>query len=724
MKLRDQIIKVVLLKVMPGMELLVIKSIQEEFHSQEMDDSNFKIYRLFGNYDILITYETGPVGKRFARAGTIPFITGSREFLCYNWVMQNDRKRCGFEINKIDKPLLATCFFKIDPFLNSIGTNFEIGFSKYLVEKTQNVQFLGTLGWSEYILFINHSNLNNLFEELENILKVVVKYDVDHDHNIAEKTLSIIGYDVKLGYDDSLPQINLSSVDDKNEIQVNIKIACKPRCMEDVRNSAVDLFKVNKDEVGVLLGVNDLEFQIDKDKISSLNSLVSTLDKFREFNQTNLLRTYTDLQYKRKVGKFSKENQPRFYNPIIVELTKGDIDQILKIEYIGGEIINTIYYFNNLIQNELLTETYEDLLRNVQQLKSRALTLSTKELTFSNKEELIEKIFYLQYALYERAQGVYVGIEEAPLGSVPFSAGNQRFLKALEVYPHIILKRLNLQWNGYCVVSYNSTKYQHSYEIIIVPTIAAKNPWMHWGLTHEIMHVLLFENHKVLDFNDALQNQMSLDLLEEVVCDILDYIISCPLSINKYLNIVWSYIKGHLFNYNNQIKSYLIRSFSVFVFNDIFLKNKNIDTYFNLNNIINKFDIFIGIINEHIPPNVLDTYEDNQATLRENTIYSFDRIRDVIISLHNKLNEMDVQINLSKNPKIIKTLIKSLKRLKDGFIIEPEYIQYADLIAWLIRDQGQDSIGQIGTLAYILSLWNYYSVSNLGFNLSTIWTKD
>ena len=51
-------------------------------------------------------------------------------------------------------------------------------------------------------------------------------------------------------------------------------------------------------------------------------------------------------------------------------------------------------------------------------------------------------------------------------------------------------------------------------------------------------------------------------LFEEIICDILDYTISCPFDIEEYLQFIWDYLKENLFEHQKkrQLSSYILRN--------------------------------------------------------------------------------------------------------------------------------------------------------------------
>lgn len=109
MKIQNKIIKVTLVKVIPGHEVEVARKIEKGLLSQKVLKKTFRIFRLFGNYDILLIQDIGNISsKTLAKAGVIPFITGSREFLCFGWEMKRVLK--GISKNTFDISLMNKSF--------------------------------------------------------------------------------------------------------------------------------------------------------------------------------------------------------------------------------------------------------------------------------------------------------------------------------------------------------------------------------------------------------------------------------------------------------------------------------------------------------------------------------------------------------------------------------------------------------------------------------------
>jgi hypothetical protein len=743
LKIYNKTIKVTLAKVAPGHEKEVAREIEDGLIHQKIPRNSFRIFRLFGNYDVLIIQEVGRgSSKTLARAGVIPYITGSREFVCYGWerIKRKDHsEKRSFSVSYIKKPLLAACFLKFNSSSNfKLGISLERSFAKYLTTKRQSIQVLGTLGWSECVLLFSSDSLEDLQKGMEATLDLVMKYSKPGEELrtgfIAEKTLTLIGHDIEVSDPRRrLEVIELSEKLREKKLDVYLNMACKPRHMSALQSSLTKIFDDDGGEVNYRLGAYDLEYKIPLRNIKTLNELIDKLDTFRNENETRLIRTHTDFQF-REHTEFPPGAEQDIYFPIIVGVDRKEAKKILTIEYGGDEILKTIYWFNNFIENDLLTESFEDLVPSVLEIKRKALDNQSRP---EYLKELLTRAFFLQYAMYERAEGAYVGIEEVPLGTVPFSAGIQRILKALEVYPITVLKRLNQEWDGFCVVGYFPSRFEHYQEIMMVPTEAAFKPELHWGLTHEAMHVLVNASPQMFSFRrrefqesirraygpkGILFEEQRWDLFVETLCDILDYEISCPLIVEDYLKIVWDYLSKNIFEriQEKQFRSYLLRSFSVFVYNRYF-ENGGGAKSCTPTELRKAFQKFQGILYGFLPRGLLEKRETANVSFRDNIISESVRIKEIFEPIRDILGKYDPPVICPRTPYDRKKMIETIRKVRKGAILNIKEIENADRLAWLIRSNYPEGLGPGGFFAYTLSLWNYYYIRKLGRNLEKVW---
>ena len=745
MRIQNKIIKATLLKVIPGSEIEVARKIEEALSHQK---NKFRIYRLFGNYDILVLFETPDMfQKGLGQAGVIPGITGSREFLCYSWQTsknEGDSKTSFFTLSSFKHPLIAFSSFKINPLLNfKFGIEAESSFVSYLKHTKPQIHVLGTFGWSECILIYNSNSFEKLLDGMEDIISTIIEYSEPgrgiKRGSVAEKTLTMIGHDIEVS-DPRTKSFILPLPERlrKQRLQAFFKIACKPRAMEILITKAIARFNIKRDKIKVRLGAFDLEFEIPLDTVQTLNDLLTELDGYRKDNYGNLIRTYTDIRYEGYLEKDESSNvdddsKETVYIPPYVDLSNREAATILKIGSTGEEIVKTIYWCNNFIENDLLTEMYEDILLSVEQLKRHALRYKGN---VHHNRELIIRLSKLQYALYERAQGAYVGIEEVPLGSVPFSAGIQRILKGLEVFPHTILKRFGKKWLGYCIAGYVTERYEHSVDIILVPTEVAFKSDQHWGITHEAMHALIHTAPDIFSFrNKRFQEALGIgsnDIeyrstiwmrCEEILCDVLDFEICCPYEVKDYLDIVWLYLKDNIFDEERieQLHAYLLRTFCVFVYDTFRVEGLYIGQGSALR-FRNAYDTFTKTIINRL--NDRQSTQIHKPETISNVLSEFHAIKGLLGAIRSLLKDLNLDNRRKRLNSENAILFEAYKKLKQGLILNGKEMLFADKLAWVIRKEGGKDLGVRGNIAFLLSLWDFYNRGKLGTDLDKVWVED
>jgi hypothetical protein len=740
----DTVTRLILLKIQPGRELEVGRLIEERCRSAFASPEAFKVFRLFGSYDLLIIQDQASLATTdFVNIGSIPFVTGSTEYVCSKWVSTSTKKPARtFRLDALSDPLLAMCFLKINPELTRrLGLVPELSFASYAEGESSPFQMLSTFGWAEIVLLICQSTLDSILQAIgTHIPDLVLRSAVPEldapKHSFAEKTLTIIGHALAIS-DVSVEEARRPTVsigpELHNQLRITLSAACKPQSTGVLERSAVRHF--GKTTAYARLGTRDIEFDVPLQGIETFNALLAKMDAFRRENSQLLIRTHTSFKYSKQRALTDEEVPPPGRRRLSLRLDPSEAKALSNAGPEGTSVATAIYQFNNLLQTDVSADVYVDLMRFMIVLKNEMLRNAFAREADARQSStfrrlVAQKLSHLEFALAQRSQSVYAGLEESPFGVFPAGIGLQRVVKGLEAYATMVLSRYKRDWNGFVRFGHLSSRMEHFTDVLIVPMDASVRANRHWTLTHEIMHVLQTTEPSLsirsLKRCDQFGNELSAGklvpgtqgwfvLLESMV-DVLDFALCCPLSLEDYLQTIWGFLEEEIFRQQavSQWSIYLWRSFSVIAYHH-YAKSK---------------DMQQGLFRR-----------EEMAALLQRYIKKMSRWADLApLRRPNRRGENDLDLILEKfmndfvfylpsmfrkistlageRQRGIAAAKRAVRRLKRGEILSTPEILDVDGVAWALG-LAKDDDNRLNQ-AWLLSLWHHFQIASLGLDVSSL----
>jgi hypothetical protein len=732
--------------VLPGREIEVARRLQEQCSGAGISAEHIRVFRLFGAYDLALVQDGCSLTKSdLARIGSIEGLTGSTEHVCYSWLRGPDTSVENFNIAQISQPLLGFCFLKINPLLTQrYGLYAEIEAAAHVADYDASVQVLGTLGWTEMIFLIPDSSLLKLLERIKGYFTKLRALSEESDtvEAFSEKTLTMIGHVLEIS-DPTVrdrPQVRLEAeLLKKRALEVHFSASCTPSAMEEIQAYAVTNFRLQKKtpRITLRLGARDLDFEVPLKGVKTLNALIERLDQFRAKNSASLIRTHTELQYRISETEWLRwPSNPR--KTVMLRLSNDEASKLIELGAEGASVATTIYHFDNLIENRLLVDAFSDMARAMARLKETTLKL-VGPLSVNARWGLASRLQYIQQAVSQRYQGVYVGIEESPwgvsFGIQPAGIGIQRVLKAVELYTLSLLSRLKKRWSGFALIGrHTRPAMEHFQDILLLPAAEALDATRHWAISHESMHILqhleparFSLESLVPDGNQpSVYDDRTAKLLIETTADIMEFRLSCPLRGKDYLRVVWRYLNEGLFEQNgrDQLTSYLLRSFATYYSEategaSISLTDQQLQDL---------FDEFTTLLEQNAIKIESLRMEDSRGQVPlELLLQEFQlEILPYLRCINDRVSEMQRETRQS----IDIDVESCLKRLAEGQILESGEMQHADVIAWALARQNLDAAPQSEpacsrlSIAWILSLWHAYHRQRRGPDIEAIEVRE
>lgn len=718
-RISNNIVRVVLFRVLPGREVEVGRLLQQRCREIGLPGRDIHIFRLFGSYDLgLIQNNSKLTTSDLARLGTIPGITGSTEYVCYSWTHKTGHKFVeSFHLAHLSKPLLGLCFLKINPLLTlRHGVRPEIQCMKHLAQVEPTVQVLCTLSWAEMLLLIPDSSLKSILDRIENVFPKLILADRDNRKEpFAEKTLTILGHALDIS-DPNAPKRRVVPIERellKGALEVHFSASCTPGGMQGLQSYARRHFMLEdkRPRITFRLGARDLDFEVPLKNVVTLNDLLARLDKFRQDNRRDLIRTHTELQYRIETDITWPKFPTKHRQLLMLQLSAEEAAHLTSLGPEGVSVTTAIYHINNLIANRLLLDTFADLTRALCRLKERVLRL-VSPLSVTLRWSLATRIQYLQQAISQRYQGAYVGVEESPWGASfgiqPAGIGVQRVLKALALIALELISRLGAEWSGFVLIGrHTRPSMEHFEDILLVTPSDALNVRRHWAITHELMHVMqyLAPNAFALRslegvLNEPLpsENEREGKLLIEATADIMEWRLSCTLGVTDYLRIVWGYLSEGIFESasEDQLTSYLVRSFAVFFTAKTDGGSRRLEEG-AIKRLFGEFTSFVGQCGVDLSAlKKLDDRDESRLDLacQEFLTHLLPYMPRINLAVTNLLKS--TRRNGTMNRIEAKKAVKSLHR---GDVLPEGWLSWPDVIAWEFASERQKEARPCETIA-------------------------
>jgi hypothetical protein len=735
-RVSEDVVRLILLRVSPGREVFVGEMIRERCRRNDIRDGSFRIFRLFGSFDLLFIQDRCRLQTSdFARLGTIPYITASNEYVCYKWarpVGKNWQKT--FDIAKLRAPLVAFSFLKINPLhTQQSGVSPELEFANYLVGtgSVGTVQMLNTFGWSEAILAVTASDLAGLFQQVADRLSQIRYTSKKRTEHFAEKTLTIIGHSLDSCASGSKAKaVPLSRGKlDSEFLRVDCSLACKPNAMAKVKKAAKELLGPQAN-LGLRFGPTDLHFQVSLKGIATINELRQKLDAFKLAMGGHLVRTHTSLEYVTWQSWPSKERTKRW--PIFVEITQTEARALARLGPDGGLIATAIYRFGNLTQSDLSADAYSDLLKSVMTLKDEALARHSNFDT-NWPRRMAGYLTHLESAINQRGQNVYLGLEDSPFATYPAGTGMQRVFKSLEAYAMLVLRRLGQDWNGYVHLGSLASRYEHFGDILVIPPDAILQSTSHWAITHELMHILENIEEKVLslslikEYSPAegfIERQTELTEFDssnllEIMADVLDYALCCPLSLDDYLCVVWQHLTDRIIERYGveDYQTYFWRSFAVICY-EHFGRFGHYDEMFMLKKTRRLLAKYVALIGKKA---TIEKLKWGTTRNIEKLVTVQDRFIELMRYLPWIFEQVKIYSHKGEKPRLAKQRKSEiLTKLERGELLTHADLKNPESVAWHLRAKysNKNEPSNRVALTWLLSLWHLYQTETLGPDLS------
>ncbi|MBF0336556.1 MAG: hypothetical protein HQL05_01865 [Nitrospirae bacterium] len=539
-------LRIILLKTITGYETNVYNEYANFLNVyQNIGIKNWCGYKIFGEYDLCFIIERENLDHDVMYSGTIEGITYSTEILCYSY---NEYKPEEFYYRCSKFPLISISIVKFDPAIlknkGRIGAETE-----YLqkINKQKDLYSFGSFGWGEYVLIYPAATFNTIYSTF--IRDTFISNT--HACMCTIKSFSMLGVNGKLLFlqknDNGKKSLDIERIKTLLYENLNEKIkqedgffpsfyvSCNPMEIELLCRRLHKVLLSNDIYIGdndniVAFGVHDFIVDI---KESTWNNFLLSILQFREESKELIFGTYIRLKKVHRIphptNESSDDNKKIIPNKVIVELSQNDVNEIAKLGHPTQEtIVSTIYTFNQYLQNDMLYDSVEDLVKYVKKMKDKAIEPeSLDEEATQNLKYLEEMPDLIKSACNQRLAGYL--LQEAGEDFSPFKGGKQMLIKAITTLCVDIIEGIGIRnWVGFVSIGRDNV-YSHFYDTLSIPVNAVFHVDRYFGVFHEIGHLFLLKNN--IFIRDMTKNDKAKDItkdseikytqtVEEIWCDL------------------------------------------------------------------------------------------------------------------------------------------------------------------------------------------------------------
>src|ERR1051326_7677060 len=499
------LLKLILFRVEPGYSNHISSRVTKHLRENNLIGH---LFWLLGDYDLLLAYYPRSPYPDLALAGTIEHILDSKELVCHD--LRTNRTFNPFSHTVFPSKSIGISFIKLDDFaVSQLGVQCEDFLISILEDRKlfKNWIILRSFGWNEVTLLVYDETPSKFIKSMLKLKQL----GSEEGYILVDKTISYVGFKYNLFRSTKSLKKSLSEPVQESgspEIILSIDVACDHESIPEVEKACKIL---SPGTIGYreTLGLTDLELPLGS---KTWGALLSEIQRFRKLAGRHLYSTnvrisaHTDrIEVKNVKIKKKKEK-----NSSIINLTSQDAEKIL--HFLGEEhtntLLNTVYSFNSLIQNDLVSSSFTDLHPYMVSLKDHA-SKNGSELA---KKEIMMMLQNLDIGIEQRALGI-IDTSFLSVDNITFHrSGFQRVLQAIELIPCKLAQRFGLHWNGFVTTSMDPGPHAKA-GMFSMPVDSLFDIKKWWGLFHEFGHYLQLYHNRRFQY-DSPQNEIGKFLID------------------------------------------------------------------------------------------------------------------------------------------------------------------------------------------------------------------
>jgi hypothetical protein len=665
----ENAVKMVLLKTSVGAEFDVYEAFASYLkeNNEKYSISRWWGFKVFGEYDICFIIEKNSFAQDLVYAGSMAGITYSTELLCYLW----DKNEAGMpQKDSLDKALNSSLLFvntlKLKPAYHKYAaTDVELEISK-LLRNYPNIVCLGTFGWSEFVLLYPCTTFEDGFSHF---IQAELPFGMDEQGSsmgLFLKSFTMVGVNYRLLY----PRLACGELKREiiSKIYPSVSVSCRPSEIHEMQDKLLQAMSEDgqqkKQSASSSLGIYDFVVDI---KRLSWGEFIERLIRYRKDYKHSLFKTSVHLIGSDK----SPPSKPRVwsYDPFCVVVEDDAIDKLSKLGHpVQESVLATVYTFNQYLQNELAFDCVADMIEYVL-FMIRLLDQLEDSYKRQDAQEFIEAMPQnIKYGCNQRLAGFF--LQEGEEDFSPFKGGKQRLLKALKCLCMDIFRGVDFDWHGYVVVG-RQYVYNHSDEVLSIPSDRAFEVSQYFGLFHEIGHVVDLNNESFWNAQYTSDQEIELlsrdrDTTKEIFCDLFDFQCGFLGDYQLYKGAIPPYLFEVLENKRGskeKTEEYLLRLLCVTVYSQLIAGNDISEE--KADEILREiFDLFASKL-----PFSADLRKDQQVFF-DDVLYSYDSAQSIVRQFQQYYNDRLLKFCTNRKAALGSSrFLKQFEQIMNGIIV-------------------------------------------------------
>lgn len=678
-------IKLECFQTTPGKEGLVKIHLEKACKSLS-SIKDYAIFKGLGTFDIILVYLTDNFGQNLREYGPIRNIIKSNTLLCFSYANKKPEKIFSLIKNKV---FTSFCMLKIYPEIRKDFPNIDPSLRSYL-QDNKSLSLLGSLGWNETIILISTNNIHDIYSHVFQFSKLCYENNNQVKISVVLKTLSFIGInykylptdaDIKQGYNRILEILNATEGIDLpiNKSSIDLKIA--PSIAITARSSSQtkirDYFEKKGFRFSYVIGKTDIV--VEPPHEMKWSSFIASLLWCRYKYSKYIFSTYTQIGYNTD-DRLSVRIQDRPFKTTPFDF-KYDRLEVIFGPKMSSYLSNLFYTLNSLFENPLCGSTYSDMLKYPDYVLDMGEEI--KKEGASNESFAIASGYVIGRGAELRSYGTYDTIEEVTGRFSEVKGGCHLSVLAMEVFPKKIIR----DWQGFITVT-GEPKFSHIFQVINVTTESLWCPKKWWALYHEIAHVIIDNNKRLLDPDDLIidnylrsrDNKTAYEELIEITAEIIGFELGFFQDFNLFFELLWTYLIDLMPYYKVPLDHYAIRSFVLELFESHFRKNQLLKkiTKEDWTNADCLYELFMKHM-QHIESLFKVSFEENKTFIAANNVKKIRDLYPVCRKLAKDISDLEIipsreHITFKNTDQVVHSILSGKIWWKD--ISSPQAVLY------------------------------------------------
>jgi len=743
-------IRIHLIRVLPGFMEYVTSQIAANLNQND-SISQWKIFATLGDYDFALISVAPVESPPVLGSSWVSGVTGVREIPCFSWVKSESVEDVFDKIARHE--YVTITFLQLHPAAyHNLGLSPE---QDIVLKLSKRHAALGLYGIPEIVTIAKWQEIADIEDTTDFILSCCEQGN-HLNHSLLYRTLTVIGVEYPLPADKRINQACVSN----HKILLNVSTF--ERDHEKLFHSASMVFAGKSISISSTPGLFDYTITISLGSAEDFSEIIKLIIEYRNNNKNSIGATSSSVQIARpRIDKMTsgKETNLERSKPFAlmrtlqININSDDCDKIEKyLGDTGRRIIRTIFNFNDILNNPVLSPNIQDMTLGITYLAKVAIDYA--EIVKGNvnnqynrriAETALSRILLPIHAgVDQRTIAAHAAISPVESHTRYLVGGIARLLLATESLPLSLLRRAGINhWWGYCVTGVRHTHFYHDEQVVDIPPDALWRPEEWYVIIHEAMHALMHAKRQtIFDKNETVEgsfghafekckyvhiNRYIIDdaILNESVVDALAFECGPNWDRQLYFVSVWNYILRHkatagtMEDPNIFFVNFFVRNTFVWVYSEIRLNLLTVEQFID-----NPWETFDRMVENYTAWDLKKSVIDEAKRL--GLISGMTQLSKLapLIEFMNSTKIFDKNNDKERQEYFDEKLKNILLKAVSGSYDFDKGIKYPELLVWKLRElANKRSDSEIKEGLNKIGNWARFRVAAIHILANEYWRK-